>query len=125
MSFSCATGMMRRSTNSRTVSWIASCSSVRSRFKATPWTLAAKPPDPMRRCRSGASAGERQAAARMPLGAVHRLVGRTEERLRIGAVARADGQPEADGQRLEDLVRPRAERGSDPLDHRVALLLAH
>src|SRR5690348_14144562 len=125
MSFSCATGMMRRSTNSRTVSWIASCSSVRSRFKTTPWKLAAKPPDPMRMSRSRASAGEGEPAAGLPLRAVHRLVGGPEQRLGIGAVARADGEPEADRQRLEDLMLARPQRLADPLDDGASLVLAH
>src|SRR6478672_3400989 len=124
MSFSCATGMMRRSTNSRTVSWIASCSSVRSRFKTTPWKLSANPLDPRPLQCFHASAGRGQPAARLPLGAVHRLVRSPEQRLGIGALLGVDGDAEADRELGEQLVAAAQHGVVDPLGNGARLVAA-
>src|SRR3954469_12981232 len=124
MSFSCATGMMRRSTNSRTVSWIASWSSVRSRFKATPWKLAANRLDPRALRCVHASAGGGQPAVRLTLGAVHRLVCRPEQRLRFGALLGADGDPKADRELPQKLLAAVHHRVMDPFGHGARLVPA-
>src|SRR3954451_14094847 len=124
MSFSCATGMMRRSTNSRTVSWIASWSSVRSRFKTTPWKLAANRLDPRALRCVHASAGGGQPAVRLTLGAVHRLVCRPEQRLRFGALLGADGDPKADRELPQKLLAAVHHRVVDPFGDGARLVRA-
>src|ERR1051326_4640488 len=119
MSFSCATGMMRRSTNSLTVSWMASCSSVRSRFK-TCSLEACERRDPMSSRLRRASAGERHAPRpARALGAVQRQVGGAEQTLRVAALVGVDGQPEADRDALQPLILARADRLGDAFDDRA------
>src|SRR6478609_9845826 len=51
-----------------------------------------------------ASAGRGQPAARLPLGAVHRLVGCPEQRLRVSALLGVDGDTKADRELDQELV---------------------
>src|SRR3954447_5950356 len=104
MSFSCATGRMRRSTNSRTVSWIERCSSLRSRSTVLLAPLSAS-----------ILTGSLRLARHARLGRVHGAVGGAEERSGIVAVARADGHAKA---AREPFVSAR-ERASHRLGHAV------
>src|SRR5690348_9128132 len=112
MSFSCATGSTRRSTNSRTVSWIARWSSVRSKSTATRSLAATRTsgPDP-----NGGLAGARH------LGGVHRPVGGAEERGGVGAGVRADGDAEAGAQARQATGQDGRHRGGDAADDGVRL----
>src|SRR6476660_4909154 len=102
MSFSWATGSTRRSTNSRTVSWIARCSSVNCRSTPAPrrrfpsaMILTGRPPAWGRSAGLGSARARHGEPLARPLGRVHGGVGGAEELLRVDAVDRAHGHAEA------------------------------
>src|SRR3954454_16672779 len=125
MSFSCATGRTRRSTNSRTVSWMARCSSVRSKSTKTLPSRAAAAQDPTLPPAQGASgrgAGAGHAAGRLV--GVHRLVGAPEEPVGVAAVRGTGGDAEAGREAGQALVGRRRHRAADAIHHRVRLVEA-
>src|SRR5204862_8091476 len=114
MSFSCATGRMRRSTNSRTVSWIERCSSFRSRS-----TVLLEAP-----LSAGILTRVLRAAGHARLGRVHGAVGCPEERTWIVAVPGADRHSEARRQLLVAGGEGRRHRLGHAVDRGPGLVFA-